>query len=310
MRVLRGLAAMQRAPARAVVTVGVFDGVHVAHQALIRSTVRIAHRARGTAVVITFDPDPQVVLTPRRAPPALMPLATRLQHLEALGVDDVWIIPFTKRFARMSAEQFVEQMLIRRLRASVLIVGQTFLFGRNRRGDMDVLQTLCPRYGVRVIPVRPIARAGRIVSSSRIRRLIERGALAQAQELLGYPPTLYGAVVRGVGRGERLGFPTANLQLIPQVLPPHGVYVVRARVEGRRRRGVMNLGNRPTFGPGPVVCEVHLLGFSGRLHGTPIALELMTRLRGERRFSSPQALVRQVRRDLSRARQLFARSTR
>jgi len=305
MRLLKGLDAVRRAPTCTVATVGVFDGVHLAHQQLIRSTVRLARRLQGTSVVITFDPDPEAVLHPSSAPPALMPLATRLQHLKTLGVEWVWIIPFTRRFALWTPRRFIRDILINQLRARILIVGQTFAFGRNRQGDMEVLQTIGARDGMQVIAVRPITRGGLPVSSSRIRQLIEQGHLTEARGLLGCPPALYGTVIRGVGRGRGLGFPTANLRLNPQVVPPQGVYAVVVHSGPRRWPGVMNLGTRPTFGPGPVVCEVHLLGFSGSLRGRFIAVELLARLRGERCFFSPRALSRQVRRDTTRARRLL-----
>jgi riboflavin kinase/FMN adenylyltransferase len=308
MRVLTGLDAVTRAPRRAAVTVGVFDGVHVGHQQLIRSTIRLARRLKGTSVVVTFDPDPQLVLHPASAPPALMPLEARLRHLNALGVDWVWVLPFSKRFARMSAGQFIRRLLIRRLRARALIVGDAFVFGKDRRGNTDVLQTFGPRQGMRIIPVKPITRLGIPVSSSRIRQLSHEGQLAKARQLLGRAPMLYGTVVRGAGRGRRLGFPTANIRLIPQVLPPRGVYAVIIAVAKRRWRGVMNLGMRPTFGTGPLVCEVHLLGFSGTLLRRPVTVALLARLRGERCFASPKALSRQVRRDILRAQSLLAHS--
>lgn len=306
---LRGLNAVASPPTRAVVTVGVFDGVHIAHQRLIRSTVQLAHRLDGTSVAVTFDPDPQVVLDPAHAQPALMPLEVRVATLQALGLDWVWVLPFTTQFARMTAEQFIRRVLVHRLRARALVIGEAFVFGNDRRGDMDVLQRLGPSYGIRVVPVRQVRRRGAPVSSSRIRRLIGLGGLAQARGLLGRPPALYGVVVPGAGRGRRLGFPTANIRLIPQVVPPRGVYAVAVRSEDGRHvwRGVMNLGVRPTFGPGPMVCEVHLLGFAGTLLGRPVSVSFLTRLRDERCFPSRQALSRQVRRDIARARQLFAR---
>lgn len=307
MRVLLDLDAVRHPPVNAVVTVGVFDGVHLAHQQLIRSTVRLARRLRGTSVVITFDPDPHVVLHPATAPPALMPLGARVRRLQALGVDWVWIIPFSRRFASMTPRQFIRRVLRDRLEAKVVVVGERFAFGRRRRGNTEILQTVGPRYGMRIVPMPPITRAGVPVSSSRIRRLIGQGRLREAGRLLGCAPALYGTVVRGTGRGRRLGFPTANLRLIPQVLPPQGVYAVVVHLGGRRWRGVMNVGHRPTFGPGPLVCEVHLLGFSGTLHRRSVAVALLARLRGERRFPTPEALARQVRRDILRARRLFAR---
>jgi riboflavin kinase/FMN adenylyltransferase len=305
-RVLTGLAAPVGA-ARAVATIGVFDGVHRAHQQLIRTAVRMARRLRATSVVVTFDPDPHAVLDPADAPPALMPLEERLRLLAGLGVDRIWVIPFTRRFARMSAEEFIARLLARRLRAAALIVGSAFLFGRNRRGDLAVLRRLGPRYGMRVVPVRDIRRGGAAISSSRIRRCIAAGRLADARRLLGRPPAVYGAVVRGAGRGRRLGFPTANLRVTSGVVPPRGVYAVIVRTAGSRaaRRGVMNIGIRPTFGSGPAVCEVHLLGFSGTLLRRRASVSLIARLRGERRFHRLEALQRQIRRDIIRARRLL-----
>ena len=287
MRVFTGLGAVTRPPRRAVATVGVFDGVHVGHQQLIRSTIRLARRVNGTSVVITFDPDPETVLHPGAAAAALMPLAARLSALSTLGADWVWVLPFSKRFARMGAEQFIRDFLIRRLRTHTLIVGDAFAFGRGRRGNMEILQRLGPALGMRVIPVEPITRAGRPVSSSRIRACVRQGDLRQARRLLGRAPGLYGTVVRGAGRGRRLGCPTANLRLIPQVMPPRGVYAVIVEAASRRWRGVMNLGVRPTFGRGPLTCEVHLFDFSGSLLGRSVTVALVARLRGERRFATP-----------------------
>ena len=309
-RVLRGLEAATRPPARAVVTVGVFDGVHLAHQRLVRSTVQAARRLRGTSVIMTFDPDPQAVLDPAHAAPLLMPLAARVAFLQTLGADRIWVIPFTKQFARMTAAQFVRRILIDRLHAVALVVGEAFVFGRNRQGDLDILRALGWRHGMRVLPLPEIRRDGDPISSSRIRRLIARGRLTQAAQLLGRPPELYGRVVRGAGRGRRLGVPTANLHLGSQALPPRGVYAVTVRTLPSLHawRGVMNLGTRPTFGPGPCVCEVHLLGFSGTLLGRSVCVSLHARLRGERCFASIEALTAQIRRDLRRARTVFARS--
>ena len=337
MRVIRGLSAVAHPPLRAVVTVGVFDGVHRAHQRLIRSTVGMARRLKGTSVVVTFDPDPQTVLDPGHAQPALMPLEARLARLCALGVDWVWVIPFTKRFARMRAEQFIREVLIRRLHACGLVVGETFAFGRGRRGGLKILQALGSAHGMQVVPVREIRVGGLPISSSRIRQLIASGQLANARRLLGDAPVLYGVVVPGAGRGRRLGFPTANLRMLSEVLPPRGVYAVLVRrLDGsgawrgatpppsgvREMRtagrgplafgeplggGVMNLGVRPTFGPGPLVCEVHLLNFSGALRGHRVALLLLARLRNERCFPSPRSLIRQIRQDLRRTRRIFAR---
>ena len=318
MRLVTGLAAWPHPPRRTVVTVGVFDGVHRAHQQLVRRAVALAHRLKAASVVVTFDPDPHAVLEPRTAPRPLMPLGVRCGWLQRLGADWVWVIPFTRRFATMRAEQFVERILLRRLRSATLVVGSDFAFGQGRTGNVALLRRLGARVGLRVMSLAEVRQGGRPVSSSRIRQLLEQGRLDAAARLLGRAPALYGTGVRGAGRGRQLGFPTANLRLVPQVLPPRGVYAVRVQVlrgaggrlqqpSGRRWDGVMNLGVRPTFGERRLVCEVHLFGFSGSLLRRPVSISLLKRLRGERRFASPRALAAQIARDVRRARVLLAR---
>jgi riboflavin kinase/FMN adenylyltransferase len=299
------------------VTIGVFDGVHLAHQRLVRKTVVWARRLRAVSVVVTFDPDPHRVLAPGRAPAALMPLGLRCWRLRRLGAEQVRVVRFTRALSRMPPEAFVRRMLAARLRARALVVGHDFAFGRGRRGDLALLRRLAPTLGFRVIPIAPVTLGGLPVSSSRIRRLIARGALARAARLMGGPPVVCGRVVPGTGRGRRLGCPTANLRLIDQVVPPCGVYAVRVgllagrlpaqqRPTGRWWDGVMNLGVRPTFGGGPLVCEVHLFGFSGSLRGRPVMVSLLKKLRNERRFPTPKALRRQIAHDVRRAKRLLA----
>ena len=340
---------------RRVVTIGVFDGVHVAHQRVLGVTVRLARRLRAESLAVTFDPDPESVLRPSHAQPTLMPLGARLDWLSRLGVDRAWVIPFTARFARTRADLFVRRVLQARLGAVAVVVGEAFVFGRQRRGDMALLRRLGAAHGLGVVEVPAVRRGGAAVSSSRIRQLIARGRLADARRLLGRPATLYGCVVPGAGRGRRLRVPTANLRLQSAVLPPRGVYAVlvkdegpsgrrpeRAKrvvaqlpavarhdperaqgasrgIEGRsfgargttplrgRWRGVMNLGVRPTFGAGPLTCEVHLLDFSGSLRRRQLSVALLARLRQERRFPTPAALTRQIRRDITRTKRLVPR---
>ena len=310
MRLFTGLRALPHPPRATAVTIGVFDGVHRAHQRLVRSTAAFARGLRGLSVVVTFHPDPHLVLDPAHAPPALMPLDARIQALGELGVDWIWVIPFTKRFARTPAETFIRQVISARLNARVLVVGESFAFGHSRRGTQATLRWLGAELGLRVRAVPNVRRGGEPISSSRIRRLIAAGRLAEARRLLGRAPALYGTVVRGAGRGRTLGVPTANIALNASTIPPRGVYAVTVAVGARRYPGVMNLGVRPTFGAGPLVCEVHLLDLapSRSLLTRRVAVLLSRRLRSERCFRSPQALVRQIRRDISRARRMFARN--
>ena len=294
-----------------------FDGVHLGHQRLIRAAIRLARRLRTASLVLTFDPDPQTVLAPKQAQPRLMPLAVRMRLMRTLGIDRIRVIPFTRAFSRFSAEQFVRAILVHRLRAACVVVGENFAFGRARRGNVGVLRSLGRRDGLRVVVVPPVMRGGAPVSSSRIRRLLEEGRVSDANRLLGRPAQLAGVVVRGDRRARQLGFPTANLRVSNELLPPRGVYQVRLEAGGRCHEGLMNLGVRPTFASAklahesarakqgfarPLVCEVHLVGFRGNLYGRSVTVHLLRRLRGERRFESAQALIRQIRRDLLRVR--------
>ena len=306
MRVVNGLSDLRRPPRRAAVTIGMFDGVHVGHRRLIDTTTRLATQIDGTSVVLTFHPDPQVVLAPARARPPLMSLEDRLRILRSLGIDLVCVVPFTKRFSRTSPEAFVRNILLRRLRARYVIVGQNFMFGRKQQGGIALLRAMGEPTGMHVITLPPVTRDGQVVSSSRIRDSVVAGRLAEAQRFLGHPLTYSGMVVQGDGRARRLGFPTANLQFPNLLLPPHGVYLVQLSDGHRTWRGLMNLGTRPTFTSGTsrqavVTCEVHLPNFRGSLYDRRVTVTLFRRLRDERRFARAEDLIRQIRRDLDRA---------
>lgn len=308
-RLLIGTHPKGRIPPHSVITIGVFDGVHIAHQQLIRTALALARKKQALAGIITFDPDPQHVLHPSTHQPALMPLVERLAILKRMPVDWIWVLPFTVHFSRTPAQDFIEQILVKQLGATAVVVGEGFSFGKDRTGDLSLLRRFGAPHGMRVVSVPAVLRGGEAVSSSRIRWLISEGDLRQARQLLGRPPALYGKIVSGKGRGRPMGFPTANVQLVSQALPPQGVYAVNLRRIDTQQswKGVMNFGVRPTFGSGPVVCEVHLLGFQGNLLGKPVAVSLVGQLRSERHFPSPGDLQKQIRRDVTRARVLLAR---
>jgi len=303
---LFGSRALIRSPHRAVVTIGMFDGVHRAHQRLIRTTRLRARRLRATSVVITFDPDPQGVLSGSPAVAPLMPLGVRLDLIRRLGIDWIWVIRFTRAFSQVTPERFVRELLGQRLHAACIVVGENFMFGSDRRGTREVLQRLGRSCGIRVETLAPIRDHGELISSSRIRRCVHEGRVEEAARLLGRPPMLWGRIIHGAGRGHQLGFPTANIRLKPTLFPREGVYRVELAIGRRRMRGVMNLGRRPTFGPGPLTCEVHCPGLRGSLYGRAATLSLQARLRDERRFETPDQLVDQIRRDLRHAHLLMA----
>jgi riboflavin kinase/FMN adenylyltransferase len=300
MRVVRGLR-LHPAPRRSVVAIGVFDGVHLGHQRLIAFAVRRARARRIPCVALTFHPDPQTVMTPTVPHPPLSTLRARLAALAALGVDVAWVIPFTRRFSRLPAAAFAERLLVRRARAELVVVGEDFAFGQRRQGTPPWLREFGGRRALAVVAMALVRRGGAPVSSTRIRRLLQAGDAPAAARLLGHPVELTGRIVRGRGQATALGFPTANVRLDGPTPLATGVYAVRILLRGRARRGVMNFGVRPTFGPGPLTCEVHVPGFAGSAYGAVAAITVTRRLRPERRFRSIGALVQQIRRDIARA---------
>lgn len=321
METLLGLAELDRSRPR-VAAIGVFDGLHRGHRALLRRLVKEAARARAVATAVTFDPHPDAVL--RGAPPPRLGDPEQLvESVAALGIGELVVQPFDARFSRLEPEAFVRLLGAGEgLRAFVMTPDTAF--GHDRRGDARTVGALGRRLGFRLVLVEPVRIGGRPVSSNRIRAVIAAGRLAEARRLLGRSPSVSGRVVTGAGRGWDLGFPTANLAFDePVALPPDGIYAVRAswRREGKaasRREqmgwhagaGVASLGRRPTFGPGERVLEVHLFDVDESLYGATVRLEFVRRQRGERRFATTAALVRQMERDAERARRILGVSER
>jgi riboflavin kinase/FMN adenylyltransferase len=274
------------------VAVGEFDGVHLGHREVIR----------GSDTVLTFEPHPRAVISPHAAPKLLTPLARKAELVADLGVDELVVVPFDAAFARRSAEDFVDDVLVRALDARAISVGENFRFGHKVAGDAALLAA-DPRFETRVVPL--VEAGDEIVSSSHVRGLVAAGDVAQAARLLGAPFQLRGEVVAGDRRGRSLGFPTANL--VPDdayVYPGHGVYAARAAVPGRgERAAAVSIGVRPTFETGRgVLVEAYLLDFEDDLYGTELHLDFVARLRGERRFDSVDALVAQMHRDVEETR--------
>lgn len=309
MRLITAARQRPRSLPRPIVTIGTFDGVHRAHQAIIRHIVRTARRHHGTSIIISFDPHPRHVLHPGQHPRLLTDLPQRLACFRALEVDHVWLVRFTRRFAQCSPEVFFQRLLIRALHAHTVVIGPSFGFGQGRRGDAALLAALGRQWGVRIAQVPAVQYGGLPISSSRIRAAIAAGHLRDAAAMLGRRVTLVGRVVRGAGRGRSLGFPTANLDYQPMVTPPHGVYLVRAQVGARWYPALANVGRRPTFHDTvATTVEVHLLRrHAPSLYGRRLVIEWRGKLRDERAFASAQHLRRQIAADVASARQYFRR---
>lgn len=290
-----------------VVTAGTFDGVHLGHCALVERAVERARALGLPAVAYTFDPHPAKVIAAARAPAVLISIEERVRLLGERGIELVVVEPFDPPFSLISADEWIEQYLVRQLAPRHVVVGFNFFYGHRRGGSPAHLVEAGRRLGFTVDVMGPVELEGAVVSSSRVRELIERGEVERAAVLLGRPFALTGRVETGDRRGRTIGFPTANLAPDAEVLPAPGVYAGIATLEdGGRFRAVINIGARPTFEGSGVRVEAHLLGFDGDLYGRPLRLELAHRLREERRFDGVDALVAQIRRDIDEAQRRVA----
>jgi riboflavin kinase/FMN adenylyltransferase len=303
--VLRDFAAWPAGPLH--LAIGVFDGVHLGHQALVRATADRAKAEGGTPLAATFDPLPIELLAPGAPPSALSDIDERCALLAAAGASAVVVFGFTRDFALLSPEEFT-----RRVKAAGdvrrVYVGEDFQFGRDRSGDVRRLVALGEREGFAVEVAAPVMADGRIVSSTRIRNALLAGDVGEAARLLGRPYAVTGVVEHGDRRGRALGFPTVNLGVPPnRLLPRDGIYAVWAEVNGSRVAAAASLGVRPTFGGGERRLEAYLLDWSGDLYGDRVKAEFVTRLRDELRFASADELARQIAKDVENTRTALAR---
>jgi riboflavin kinase/FMN adenylyltransferase len=291
-------------PDGCAVTLGVFDGVHRGHAALVEATVRWARTQGVPAVALTFEPHPAAVLAPDRRPPMLCPLAHRVQKLLHLGVDVVIVQPFTQAFSELSATAFIDQVLVRGLRAHAVVVGDDFRFGHRRAGDVATLQD-AGAFEVIALP-RVRDADGAPISSTRVRELIATGQLEQAHALLGEPYPWAGVVVRGDGRGRGLGYPTANLAPIePLLTPPEGVYACWAQLGAEAYPAAVSVGAPPMFQNARGRIEAYLIGLPDHdLYGRMLTLRFLKRLRPQQKFESIDALLQQMQRDVHVALQI------
>jgi riboflavin kinase / FMN adenylyltransferase len=287
--------------------IGMFDGVHLGHQQVIRQAVTDAEQVEGLAGVVTFDRHPASVVAPERAPLLIHPLSQRLRAMAALGVEAVWLIPFDHGFSRQTAEDFVRGLAQGWIGLSSLCVGSAFTFGRGRGGNVDLLRQLGRELGFTVHGLAAVALDGQTVSSTRIREAIRRGNLDLAQQMLGREYALAAKVVEGDRLGRELGFPTANLDVAGLVVPAGGVYAAHATVGKEHHRAVLNIGHRPTLKQAvpELRVEAHLLDFVGDLYGCEMEVTFAEKLRDEQKFDSLDALRAQIAKDVDQARQRF-----
>jgi riboflavin kinase/FMN adenylyltransferase len=305
MQLIHDLSQLPEALPAAVVTVGNFDGVHLAHQRILRKVVATARTSGAVAAAVTFEPHPVKLLALDRAPKLLTPLQRKARLIESLGIDLLVVLPFTKQLARLSPPEFVREILLGKLRASVVHVGPNFRFGYRQSGNIEVLGKLARQEGFRLDVVPILEVRGAQVSSTRIRELLAAGRVDLAGRLLGRPFSLFGPIVAGLGVGRKHTVPTLNLAPVEEQVPKVGVYVTRTRLGNELHDSVTNVGNKPTFGDHDLTVETFLLDFTGEVAQTEMEIEFLFRLRDEMKFQNPAILKIQIQEDARRSLKFF-----
>jgi len=288
-----------------LLTIGVFDGVHLGHRYLISQLKELARQQNLVSGVVTFRQHPQEVLSPQTKLPFLTDFAQRTNLLQNEGVEAIITLSFTPELAQLSARQFIA-LLKKYLGMRGVVIGPDFVLGRNREGNTNTLRRLGREMGFSVTAVPPIVIDGEVVSSTAIRNALAEGDMKRVQKLVGRPFSLHGHVIPGAGRGVELGFPTANLDTDPeQALPAEGVYVGWVHIDDQAYPSMTNIGKRPTFGGNERVVEVYLLDYHSDLYGQELTIDIIERLRGEKKFDAPEELKKRITKDIKQGRAIL-----
>ncbi len=308
MHIFHTIEALREIPGPAHLAIGVFDGVHLGHRAVIETAVGDAAAEGGAAVVVTFDPHPIRVLQPDKAPRLLASTRHKILLLERIGVDHLLILPFDEEFSKWTGRRFIETLAETCDPLGQICVGNEWSFGHRRSGDIRLLQELAIEHGFDVCGVPPVSVDGEVVSSTLVRETIKEGDFSRAAKFLGREYSVLGTVIEGEHLGSKIGFPTANLTVHSEQLPPGGVYVVRALMGDRKLQGVGNLGHRPTVAGENVkkMLEIHLFDHHEEIYGADMEVFFLKFLRPEVKFENVQALTAQIGKDVEIAKAFFA----
>jgi riboflavin kinase / FMN adenylyltransferase len=308
MQVLRSIPELGRLHGPLFLAIGVFDGVHLGHQAVISTSARHAKEAGGTPVVVTFDPHPAKVLRPNDAPHLITATQHKIALIRDLGVGHLLVLHFDRVFAATAPEEFVEQLVANSQPLREICVGHEWSFGKGRAGNLALLKQLGGTHNFNVVGVEAVTVNGEVVSSTAIRKAVADGNLVKATQMLGREYTILGTVIAGEKLGRKLGFPTANLSAHSEQFPPNGVYVVEARRAGTLHRGVANLGYRPTVSEEKPqrLLELHLFDLDRDIYGEELEVRFLRYLRPEQKFQNLEELKAQIARDVEQARESFS----
>jgi riboflavin kinase/FMN adenylyltransferase len=292
---------------RGAVAIGKFDGVHRGHALILQELQRHAARVGGAAIAFTFDPTPAEILRPEKAPIPMCDLRRKAELLEHLGIEALVAFPASRDFLEWDARTFFERILLDGLDAKAMVQGRDFLFGKNRSGDIDLLEEYCREADIALQIIKPLYALGRPISSSRIRALLHDGRVAVARSMLTEPYRIRGKVIAGRQRGRKLGYPTANLSFPPTLLPKHGIYAGIGKVGNREYAAAINIGPNLTFSENGTKIEVHLLDFSGNIYGQHLDIDFLEHLRDIVRYSSVEQLTAQMKKDILQVRNVVER---
>ena len=311
MKVFNHLDQIEESFKNAVITIGNFDGVHIGHQALFHEVIEKAETIDGTSIAMTFEPHPIRVLKQNGHPPLITLYEQKAELIERTGIDVLICVPFTEAFASLSADQFIRDLLIKKIGMKAIVVGEDYRFGKNREGNLEMMRSYGPDYGFKVIVADWIKTSrgftGRI-SSTKIRELVTDGHMTEAGKMLGRYYQIRGRVVTGRDRGGKLlGIPTANINLYDELCPKTGIYAVTVECRGNHHNGVANIGYSPTFEDHEFTVEVHILDFNDNIYGKKIRVNFIKRIRDEIKFSNISALIDQIKKDVAAAREIFTK---
>ncbi|HLA27826.1 MAG TPA: bifunctional riboflavin kinase/FAD synthetase [Syntrophales bacterium] len=294
---------------KAFITIGNFDGVHLGHRFIFQKLILEAHKENRKALLVTFVPHPKMLLHPERRPFYLLTtIEEKIKLLEALGLDALILIPFTLEYAQTTAESFILDVLWKNFQVRKIFIGHDYRFGKDKRGDEDMLTAFGKKLGFDVAVINAVAVGDTVISSTRIRAAILEGDVKTAAMLLGRPYNVSGTVIEGKRRGAALGFPTANIKPNKELLPAKGVYAAIVNLEGKRYNGALSIGLNPTFGDVQLSMEVHLMDFNGDIYGKYADVLFIERIRGERKFPGPEMLSLQIKKDVEEARDILKSS--
>ncbi len=295
----------------AVITIGNFDGVHIGHQALFHEVIETAETVGGTSIAMTFEPHPIRVLKQNGQPPLITLYEQKAELIERTGIDVLICVPFTRAFASLSADQFIRELLVKKIGMKAIVVGEDYSFGKNREGSIDLLKSYGPDYGFEVILASWIKMSKGFtdrISSTKIRELVIDGHMTEAEKMLGRHYQIRGRVMTGRDRGGKLlGIPTANINLHDELCPKTGIYAVTVECRGNHYNGVANIGYSPTFEDHEFTLEVHILDFNDNIYGEKIRVNFIKRLRDEIKFSNISELIDQIKKDIAAAREFFSK---